>query len=247
MPPQLALDGLAGASWRIYQDMFPKLMRIYVEFLKKLALAAIPGVVAVLILAFAQSNGFTGLPLDLTYFALGAIYLVVLVRTALWWELSLLYAVLTREHQPAGRSVANIIDDTEPQIWKFFWVGLVAGVVTMLWSLLLIVPGVIFGLYYSLAEYVFADTGKRPLDVMRLSRAYIKGYWWRTAAAFLVLGLISLLVYMVALIVEVVAGDVAGPIAMTVINLIFVPYTVIYMGLLYERFKQLKPQLHTTS
>jgi hypothetical protein len=78
----------------------------------------------------------------------------------------------------------------------FWWpnaigTGLLGGLILLGLTLLLIVPGIIWGVYYSFWVYVVAlrvTSGKAALDY---SKNLVKGQWWRVVGIQLVIGLIA--------------------------------------------------------
>lgn len=70
----------------------------------------------------------------------------------------------------------------------------VAGIILLGLTLLLIVPGIIWGVYYLFFVYVVALRmigGKTALDY---SKDLVKGQWWRVAGISLLIGILSFLV-----------------------------------------------------
>lgn len=60
---------------------------------------------------------------------------------------------------------------------KAFYLNLLIGIFTFLWMLLLIVPGIIKALSYSMAFFIFADDGaKAPMNVIYESKKMMYGY-----------------------------------------------------------------------
>jgi|GEM_PF-1148255 len=59
-----------------------------------------------------------------------------------------------------------------------------------LWSLLLIIPGIVFALFYSFAQIVFVLEDKRGLAALVRSRNIIQPYFWEFIGKSLVAGLI---------------------------------------------------------
>jgi hypothetical protein len=57
--------------------------------------------------------------------------------------------------------------------------GLLAGLIILGMCLLLIVPGIIWSLYYSLFVYVVALRGLSGKKALDYSKAIVKGQWWR--------------------------------------------------------------------
>lgn len=49
---------------------------------------------------------------------------------------------------------------------------------TSLWMLLLIIPGIIAALSYSMAMYIYCDEEKEPMECIRASKDMMNGYKW---------------------------------------------------------------------
>jgi hypothetical protein len=60
----------------------------------------------------------------------------------------------------------------------------------LLWTLLLIIPGIIYSIFYSFAVYAFFFEDKRGMTAVRRSLNLVKDYWWPVFGRFLVLGII---------------------------------------------------------
>ena len=69
--------------------------------------------------------------------------------------------------------------------------GLLAGLIILGMCLLLIVPGIIWGLYYSLFIYVVALRGLSGKQALDYSKAIVKGQWWRVFGYLLVINLLG--------------------------------------------------------
>jgi hypothetical protein len=70
--------------------------------------------------------------------------------------------------------------------------GIIAGLILLGLFLCLIVPGVIWSLYYSLALYVVALRGLSGKAALDYSKALVKGQWWRVLGLLLVFELMGL-------------------------------------------------------
>jgi len=82
--------------------------------------------------------------------------------------------------------------------WGYLWLHIVVGVKVFLWSLLLVVPGIIMAVRYSLAGTVYFDTKLKGNAAVKESARLTKGVWLTTFASqsllnAVTLGLIELL------------------------------------------------------
>ncbi len=77
---------------------------------------------------------------------------------------------------------------------KYFWIFLGLVIVQSLAVLglfiLLIIPGIIFLVYWIFSPYVLFSENKGIIDSMKRSKALVKGRWWRVFGNFLLLSLI---------------------------------------------------------
>lgn len=63
--------------------------------------------------------------------------------------------------------------------WPFLKVTLLSALITMLWSILFIIPGIIKALAYSQAPYIIAENPNMPvMEALRLSERMMKGKKW---------------------------------------------------------------------
>lgn len=97
-------------------------------------------------------------------------------------------------------SAKESFKEARPFIWPYFWLALLTGVLILLWALLLIIPGVIFSVYYSFAVYVFFFEEKKGMEAIKRSKQLVKGYWWPVAGR--ILGF-SLLVWLFMMLVSI--------------------------------------------
>jgi hypothetical protein len=75
--------------------------------------------------------------------------------------------------------------------WPVIWTGILARLILIGLLLLLIVPGVVWAVYYAFVVYVVTlrdSSGKRALDY---SKALVKGQWWRVLGLTLAIWLLG--------------------------------------------------------
>lgn len=81
--------------------------------------------------------------------------------------------------------------------WRSFSAYFLSVLFILLWSLLLIIPGIMAAMSYSMIFYILADNqNSAPLDAISASKAMMRGHRWRLAclfARFLGWGVLSVL------------------------------------------------------
>lgn len=109
----------------------------------------------------------------------------------------------------ATMSLAKLIESSlsgEPITWRAAlrhavgrWgasigTGLLAGLIVLGMCLLLVVPGIIWSLYYSFFVYVVALRGLSGKQALDYSKGIVKGQWWRVFGYLLVIEILGAIV-----------------------------------------------------
>lgn len=81
--------------------------------------------------------------------------------------------------------------ELKPKLWKLFVTMLIQGILLILLFLLLVVPGIIFMVYWYLSTYVVLDQHLSGMAALKKSKALVTGNWWRTFAIVVISVLIS--------------------------------------------------------
>ena len=77
--------------------------------------------------------------------------------------------------------------------WKFLGVSILMPIVVFAGLILLIVPGIIWAVRFSLAPLILVDTKIGPIASMKESWAITRGNFWKMLGFWIVIGLINLL------------------------------------------------------
>jgi len=75
-----------------------------------------------------------------------------------------------------------------------FLTSFVTGISLLFLFLLLIVPGIIFAVYWMFVLYVVILKDETAFDAMSYSKSLVKGRWWKTLGYSIVFGLLGLIV-----------------------------------------------------
>jgi len=77
------------------------------------------------------------------------------------------------------------------------WIALLAGVKVILWSLLLIIPGVFFAIYYSFSLFSFLIDGKRGIEALVFSKSMVKANIGKFVGNLLTVNILGLVFYLI--------------------------------------------------
>jgi len=107
------------------------------------------------------------------------------------------------------------------------WVGLLTGFVISGGFMLLVIPGIVFMVWFCFAQFVLVCEDSRGMDALLKSKEYIRGEWFNVALRLLLVWAASLLVGAIPL---------AGPI----LSIVFLPYLTIFHYLIYRDLREIK-------
>jgi uncharacterized membrane protein len=99
----------------------------------------------------------------------------------------------------AHDDIANvsILDFWRPRpFWKYTGTAILFGIIFLAGLVLVIVPGIIWGIMFGYAAYLVIDKGLWPLQALKESRRITYGYKWK----LLLLGIFSILIAIVGVI-----------------------------------------------
>lgn len=86
----------------------------------------------------------------------------------------------------------NSLINAKTNYFRYLWFVIVVCVFIFGLCLLLIVPAIIFGIYWTFAAMVFIDKRKGIIDSLKESFNIVKGKWWITFGYLILFGLIFL-------------------------------------------------------
>lgn len=217
-----------------------------------LGIMVIPFLVYLLFIPFFLLPLFFNLSLIVFYKSLGLILLpfVLLVMivlgiiafvVSLWASIALLYAIKERD-QKIG--IRESFAKAWHKILSYFWISILVGLITMLGFLLFIIPGIIFGLWFSLAGYVLVSEDIKGTKALFRSKQLIKGHWFKVFWRFLVLGFVIFIIYIAfSLLISPIAVLFKIPFFQNITNILSIfitPFSATFYFLVYENLKQLK-------
>jgi hypothetical protein len=143
---------------------------------------------------FNQGN----IELPFYYVAITSIFSLVTLFLTLFISAGLISTSLKK----SKFSFKEIVENAKSRYWQFFGFSFVLGIFILLLTLLFIIPGIIFGVFWVFAAYVFFDEKKDIMGSIKESKKIVKNRWWKTFGYILLFGLVSLLIIIVASIIQ---------------------------------------------
>lgn len=161
------------------------------------------------------------------------IALAVIIVVSVGGSLALLKAVTN----PDTTTFTSAYRYSFKNLLAFLVLSVLVGVITGVGFLLLIIPGIIFSVWFLFSQFVFVLEGKRSIAAMKASREYVRGKWWAVFYRLVVLMLVMLVVYVPLswLVAVLVPGEntLIHDALIGILNLVLVPFSLLYFYLLY--------------
>jgi len=175
-----------------------------------------------------------GIVLSLFVILIIIVLAVAVLIVNLWATVALLYAIKERDKK-IGIKESFVM--AWHKVFSYWWISILVGFITMLGFFLLIIPGIIFSIWFYLTSYALVFEEKKGMKALLRSKELIKGYWFKVFWKLLALNIIILLIiYIISFI----------PIIKNIVYLFIAPFSVIFSFLIYENLKQLKCSKLTT-
>lgn len=132
--------------------------------------------------------------------------------------------------------------------FPYLWVSILSGVIIVLGFIALIIPGVIFMVWFCFSGFILINEGTRGIPALKTSKKYVEGHFMDVFVRLLVLILVMILV-------SIVIGMVTGALfygslhyAMSdLLSALVMPFAVIYLSYLYRDVKAHKSSEVTAS
>lgn len=237
--PLADLDTLFKSSGDVYKKRFWRLIGVTVA----------PFIIIVILMAIlfgaaiVTTGGLDAENASESLQTTGAIAIIVVVAViavvSILANIALMLAVSDKE-----ASVMGYFKMALPFFWGYTAVAIMMGVAVIFGFILLIIPGIIFAVWFSQALYVRVFENIGSFDAMKRSKAYVKGRWWGVVGRYLVIGIFSLIVSLVSQLIgagfvesEIAALVVLGVIITYVGPILFAPFNAAYQYHLYTTLR----------
>lgn len=172
---------------------------------------------------------------------LGLFLTLVCLVVYTWFRGSLTIAVREIGSEKAI-TIKEVLKDGWRIKWSFLLVTILFGLAVIGGAALLIIPGIIFFIWYLFYPYVLVCENLRGRAVLSRSRELVRGYWWgvtiRVLLLFAMVGGIGFIISFIPFIPSI-------PFSERVMKTLFyqfiaLPFSTIYFFILYENLKIVK-------
>ncbi len=176
------------------KDIIVKSVHLYKEnmrlFLSYMGALFVPLAVSILLGGLFTLSDHTSVPLTMVRVTI----MILVYLASLWITLTFIRVVAHRYEGTPAESMKQELQKSIPLIWPAILASLLAGLTVFGGALLLIIPGIIFSIWFAFVIYAVAIDTKKPIDAMRASKSLVVGRWfpvfWRFVAPGILFGIL---------------------------------------------------------
>ena len=230
LPP---IKELISNAWQLYKS------RLKISILLQLI-----GLIPIIAMVVLVGGGiFASDALESTALLIVAIIILIpLIAVLILLTTSIQIAQIMLFDMPVEElGIKSLLKKAYPKFWRFVGLSILTSLIIIGGFTLFIIPGIILMVYISFGAYFAMLDDKKAMESIRLSREYVRGYWWAVFGRAMLLMLAIFVFYIVIGIISAIL-DLMGLSAVSSIisyglNIILSP---LYVALAFVLFKQLK-------
>jgi hypothetical protein len=223
----ISIGNLFKSTWEYYKLHFKRLMKIS----------------AVMWVIMIASYAAMGLVIDLSntknltppVIVVVVIALIITIGAAIWQQVALLYG-MTAEGETKG--VSETYKNSRRWLIPYLWVSILSSILIVLGTVVLIIPGIILGVWFSVATYIVVAENQSGVAALKSSKNYVKGRWSKVFWRWIVILLVGLTASIVTSIIGSVVGKTIQPIFDIIASILYTPLVLIYGYKLYQSLKE---------
>lgn len=157
----------------------------------------------------------------------------------LFSQVSLLHVLRAKDKK---LSLSEIYKSSSNIFIPFIWVTILSGIIIGGGFWFLIIPGIIFTMWFGFTSFIFISENEKGLDAVMKSKAYVNGYTWDVFLRMVGVFFISMIISAIfSLVQKLLPLPFVKEILDIVMALLLTPFVVSYSYLLYENLKSIHP------
>lgn len=185
--------------------------------------------------------------------AIGVLFVVVGIVAAIlniWIIIALVKGISSKLNKEQEQEISQALKKSTSLILPVIGLFIVFSITVGIGTLLLIIPGIIFSVWFSFSYYELVLDGKGIIESFKDSKQLVSGRWWgvfgRLLAPSIVFGVL-------AVVVQVIVGlalsfnDLVGSVGSSIVSAFFLPLSFIPVIMLYFDLKRTNNQQDTKS
>jgi len=146
-------------------------------------------------------------------------------------------AIIVLRDKQDSLTIREATRRAKPYVLGYLGLSVLSILIIFAGSLLFIIPGIIFTIWFMFWEYAFIVDGVKGFAVLKKSREYVRGSFWEV---FVLTALGGMAVFFINIFLEILNYIPPLNIASMVISIVIWPLYQIYFYLMYENLKKIK-------
>ena len=164
---------------------------------------------------------------------------VIFVLVSLWIQAATIFVIDSSETKP---SASDALAKGWPLVLPMFVVALLTGLAILGGLILLIIPGIIFAVWFIFSNLIVVLEGKRGTEALKASKSLVTGRWGAVFGRFVLLVLSILAILIVIGIVAALFRGLGFVVSAVFSSFLITPLEAIFLYVLYKDLKA-NPQL----
>lgn len=171
-------------SCATYAKNFKQFIGVYLHGLVGFVPFAVVGILFAILAGFSSA---------LDNIAVRSILVILMFLTGIW---AVYYGIRIRAAmiiliKNNYASAKDSFDESKKYFWSYVWISILSTVIIGLWALLLIIPGIIFAIYYLIYNYTFFFEELKGMKALKRSKELVSGYWWAVCGRVMFVGVLA--------------------------------------------------------
>lgn len=151
---------------------------------------------------------------------------MLLIVVGLWSQTTQYFAVLKIGNPPAGGE-KDIFKLGFKNMTRFLFISFVVGLIVLGGAILLIIPAIIFGVWFSFATFLVLDKNMKIKEALKTSKLMVNDKFFLVLGRFVVFGLFTFVVSLILTIVPYIGSLIVSFVA----PLFMLPFYLLYRDL----------------
>jgi len=158
---------------------------------------------------------------------------------SMWGQIAILLLI---KDGKKGVTIKEALVKAWGKLKSYWWISFLKGFIVVGGYLLLIVPGFLFSIWFSMASFVFVSEDIKGMNALLKSREYVRGYFWAIVGRYMFWGVFSILLYWLPFLVfkALHFPSYVNYMYSIVTSIIIGPFSLVYAFLLYNNLKLIK-------
>lgn len=221
---------LMGQAWSIYKSRFWTLL--YIGSVPLLLLFSF--FISIFVLGFMKVS-MSSIVTIVTII----LFLVLIYVFSIWAMLATLYAIKDNDEKIG---IIKSYSRGWSKLFSFWWVMLLFSFIFIGGSVLFIIPGILFAVWFFFAPYILIDENLKGMDALMKSKEYVKGRWWGVFGNALVISVLYLIIAGAVIIIMLSIGFPKDSkiisLALITVGVFITPFIWAYLFSLYKSLKE---------